>query len=173
MIYENDKQITVVLGEGDIALGVSLGDGIPYGISIQQLNGKHEIGSDLGTDDIKDGVKQINIIFANKGGVESLVRALERFAKSVNDKRAEEGEVNCLLDKTLEELDVTVRSYNCLKRAGINSVGDLVKMSEDDLCHIRNMGRRCVEEIVKKLKGLGLELRREETEDESKTTPKV
>ena len=77
------------------------------------------------------------------------------------------------LNKTLEELDVTVRSYNCLKRAGINSVGDLVKMSEDDLCHIRNMGRRCVEEIVKKLKGLGLELRREETEDESKTTPKV
>jgi len=66
------------------------------------------------------------------------------------------------LDKTLEDLDVTVRSYNCLKRAGINTVGDLVKMSEEDLCHIRNMGRKCVEEIVEKLDGLGLELRREQ-----------
>lgn len=90
MIYENDKQVTVVLGEGDIALGVSVGDGKPYGISIQQLNGKFEINSELGTDDIKDGVKQINILFANKGGVESLVRALERFAKAVADKRQEE-----------------------------------------------------------------------------------
>jgi len=90
MIYENDKQITAVLGEGDIALGVSMGDGNPYGISIQQLNEKHEINSDLGTDDIKEGVKWINILFANKGGIESLVRALERFAKAVSDKRQEE-----------------------------------------------------------------------------------
>ena len=173
MIYENDKQITVVLGEGDIAIGVSVGDGIPYGISIQQLNRKHEINSELGTDDIKDEVKQINILFANKGGVESLVRALERFAKCVADKRAgEEGESNYLLDKTLEELDVSVRTYNCLKRAGINRVGDLIKMSEDDLYHVRNMGRRCVEEIVEKLNGLGLELKQEEN-DEPKTTPKV
>jgi len=90
MIYENDKQITVVLGEGDIALGVSVMDDNPYGISIQQLNGKHEIGSELGTDDIKDGVKQISILFANKEGIESLARALERFAKAVAGKRQEE-----------------------------------------------------------------------------------
>jgi len=84
----------------------------------------------------------------------------EEAVESVRDimPKAERMEGN-LLDKSLEELDVTVRSYNCLKGAGINCVGDLVKMSEDDLCHIRNMGRRCVEEIAEKLKEIGLELR--------------
>jgi len=86
----------------------------------------------------------------------------EEAAESLTDimPRVERTEGN-LLDKTLEGLDVSVRSYNCLKRAGIDTVGDLVKMSEDDLCHVRNMGRKCVEEIIEKLNGIGLGLRKE------------
>jgi DNA-directed RNA polymerase subunit alpha len=64
---------------------------------------------------------------------------------------------------TIEELDLSVRSYNCLKRAGINYVSDLTKMTEDELMKVRNLGRKSLEEVKKKLVDLGLFLR--EVED--------
>ena len=64
----------------------------------------------------------------------------------------------------IEELDVSVRSYNCLKRAGINTVEDLIEKSEEDMMKVRNLGRRCVEEIKEKLETLGLSLA--DSEDE-------
>lgn len=65
------------------------------------------------------------------------------------------------LKMSIEELDVTVRSYNCLKRSGINTVGDLIEKSMDDLEHIRNMSSKCVEEIVGLLGEHGLDLRKD------------
>jgi len=73
---------------------------------------------------------------------------------------------------SIEQLDLTVRSYNCLKRAGIDWVYELTSKSLKDLMRVRNMGRKSIEEIEGILKGLGLKLRQEEN-DEPKTTPKV
>lgn len=63
-----------------------------------------------------------------------------------------------VLDMTIEELDLSVRSFNCLKRAGINTVADLVNTSEDDMMKVRNLGRKSLEEVIKKLTDMGLML---------------
>ncbi|MGI5896004.1 MAG: DNA-directed RNA polymerase subunit alpha [Oscillospiraceae bacterium] len=62
------------------------------------------------------------------------------------------------LEMTIEELDLSVRSFNCLKRAGINTVEDLINKSEDDMMKVRNLGRKSLEEVVEKLKALGFNL---------------
>ncbi len=59
---------------------------------------------------------------------------------------------------TLEELDFSVRTYSCLKRAGINDIEDLIKMSYDDLYRIKNLNLKCREEVVRKLASIGLGL---------------
>jgi len=63
---------------------------------------------------------------------------------------------------TIEELDLSVRSFNCLKRANINTVGDLIQMSEEDMMKVRNLGRKSLEEVINKLNALGLTLKKEE-----------
>ena len=67
-----------------------------------------------------------------------------------------------VLEMTIEELDLSVRSYNCLKRAGINTVEDLIGKTEDDMMKVRNLGRKSLDEVVAKLDTLGFGLRREE-----------
>ena len=66
-----------------------------------------------------------------------------------------------VLEVIIEQLDFSVRTYNCLKRAGINTVEDMLQCSESDMMKVRNMGRRSLEEIKRELKSLGLELKRE------------
>ena len=67
-----------------------------------------------------------------------------------------------ILDMTIEELDLSVRSYNCLKRAGINSVEELTQKTEGDMIKVRNLGRKSLEEVEQKLKNLGLVFRPED-----------
>ena len=55
-----------------------------------------------------------------------------------------------VLEMTIEELDLSVRSFNCLKRAGINTVEDLINKSEDDMMKVRNLGKKSLEEVVEK-----------------------
>ena len=64
-------------------------------------------------------------------------------------------------DKTIDELELSVRSYNCLKRAGIGTIGELCDRSEEDMKKIRNLGKKSLEEIMQKIKELGLTLRYE------------
>ena len=64
-----------------------------------------------------------------------------------------------VLDMTIEELDLSVRAYNCLKRAGINSVAELVLKNQEDMMKVRNLGRKSLEEVEQKLSGLGLSLK--------------
>ena len=71
----------------------------------------------------------------------------------------EEEEEGSVLDMTIEELDLSVRSYNCLKRAGINTVQQLVQKTEEDMMKVRNLGRKSLEEVQTKLASLGLSLR--------------
>ena len=67
-----------------------------------------------------------------------------------------------ILEMTIEELDMSVRSFNCLKRAGINTVEDLTNKTEEDMIKVRNLGKKSLEEVIAKLHSLGLDLKREE-----------
>lgn len=66
------------------------------------------------------------------------------------------------LEMTIEELDLSVRSYNCLKRAGINTLQELTDKTESDMMRVRNLGRKSLEEVKNKLADLGLSLRQED-----------
>ena len=74
-----------------------------------------------------------------------------------NDR--DEGHV---LSMTIEELDLSVRSFNCLKRAGINTVGDLIQKTQEEMMKVRNLGRKSLEEVMSKLSSLGYSLSDEE-----------
>lgn len=67
-----------------------------------------------------------------------------------------------VLEMSVEDLDLSVRSYNCLKRANIHTVADLTRRTEDDMLKVRNLGRKSLEEVVKKLEDLGLSLKAQE-----------
>ena len=65
-----------------------------------------------------------------------------------------------VLDLTIDELDLSVRSYNCLKRAGINTVEDLIEKTEEDMMKVRNLGRKSLEEVINKLASFGFSLKK-------------
>ncbi len=67
-----------------------------------------------------------------------------------------------VLEMTIEELDMSVRAFNCLKRAGINTVEDLTNRTEEDMIKVRNLGKKSLEEVILKLQSLGFELKKEE-----------
>ena len=71
----------------------------------------------------------------------------------------EEDKKEKILDTTIEELDLSVRSYNCLKRAGINTVQELIMRDEEEMMKVRNLGKKSLEEVQQKLEALGLSLR--------------
>ena len=76
----------------------------------------------------------------------------------------EENETQKALDMSIDELELSVRSYNCLKRAGINTVEELTNKTPDDMMKVRNLGRKSLDEVLAKLKELGLSLSTGETE---------
>lgn len=67
-----------------------------------------------------------------------------------------------VLDTAIDDLDLSVRSYNCLKRAGINTVEDLTSKTEDEMMKVRNLGRKSLDEVINKLESLGLSLKKDE-----------
>ena len=71
----------------------------------------------------------------------------------------EDDEKEKVLEMSIDELELSVRSYNCLKRAGINTVEELTNKTSDDMMKVRNLGRKSLEEVLAKLKELGLELK--------------
>lgn len=83
----------------------------------------------------------------------------ERISDEVTLVEKEESKKDRLLEMSIEELDLSVRSYNCLKRAGINTVEELVQRTEEDMMKVRNLGRKSLEEVQQKLAELGLTLR--------------
>ncbi|HHT73931.1 MAG TPA: DNA-directed RNA polymerase subunit alpha [Firmicutes bacterium] len=72
----------------------------------------------------------------------------------------EEESIDRLMEMTVEELDLSVRSYNCLKRAGINTVEELTRRTEEDMMKVRNLGKKSLQEVKEKLAELGLSLRK-------------
>ena len=67
-----------------------------------------------------------------------------------------------MLETSIEDLEFSVRSYNCLKRAGIHTVADIVNKSEQDMIKVRNLGKKSLDEVVNKIKELGLEFKKKE-----------
>ncbi len=72
--------------------------------------------------------------------------------------KPDEPKTDKVLEMTIEELDLSVRSFNCLKRAGINTVGDLADKTEDEMMKVRNLGKKSLEEVLQKMQTLGLSL---------------
>ena len=67
-----------------------------------------------------------------------------------------------LLELPIEEMDLSVRSYNCLKRAGVNTIEDLIKKSRNDMLKVKNLGIKSIDEVIQKLESYGLSLRKDE-----------
>ena len=74
----------------------------------------------------------------------------------------EEDQKEKALEMTIEELELSVRSFNCLKRASINTVEELTRKTEDDMMKVRNLGKKSLDEVKNKLEELGLSLRQSE-----------
>ena len=102
-----------------------------------------------------------NIIHQYRGAFLSLIDddQEEDAVESASIFAPENTETNAELDKQIEDLDLSVRSYNCLKRAGIHSVRQLVEFSENDLLNIRNFGAKSIEEVKDKLISMDLNLK--------------
>jgi DNA-directed RNA polymerase subunit alpha len=95
-------------------------------------------------------IEHLEIFLAlTEGGCEGQSIMAER-----NDSEKEK-----VLDLTIDELDLSVRSFNCLKRAGISTVEDLTNKSEEDMMKVRNLGRKSLEEVIAKLKSFGFTLK--------------
>lgn len=77
-------------------------------------------------------------------------------------EKSEDNMSEKVLEMTIEELDLSVRSFNCLKRAGINTVEDLINKSEDEMMKVRNLGRKSLEEVMAKLDSLGFTLTKDD-----------
>ncbi|BBB91388.1 MAG TPA: DNA-directed RNA polymerase subunit alpha [Methylomusa anaerophila] len=96
----------------------------------------------------------------------SHLKMFQNIAGEPPEEDAEQGNIseepaegkNRTMEMTIEDLDLSVRSYNCLKRAGINTVAELVQKSEEDMMKVRNLGRKSLEEVKKKLIEMGLAL---------------
>ncbi len=117
-----------------------------------------EVETDGALDPVDAVVQASNIINQHMNAFMSLTEDEEEI-EEVSIFAPENTETNTELDKQIEDLDLSVRSYNCLKRAGIHSVRQLVDFSENDLLNIRNFGAKSIEEVKDKLEEMGLGLK--------------
>lgn len=74
----------------------------------------------------------------------------------------EEDKQQKILDMNIDDMDLSVRSYNCLKRANIQTVGDLTRKTEEDMLKVRNLGRKSLDEVIARLESFGLGLKLKE-----------
>lgn len=102
------------------------------------------------------GAKILNEHFLLFVGLTDEAKEAEIMVEKEEDKKEK------VLEMTIEELDLSVRSYNCLKRAGINTVQELITKTEEDMMKVRNLGRKSLEEVQEKLEELNLSLRVED-----------
>ena len=119
-----------------------------------------EVETDGSTNPTEAVCRAANIINQYMGAFLSLDEIEEdEEGEEVSIFAPESQETNAELDKQIEDLDLSVRSYNCLKRAGIHSVRQLVEYSENDLLNIRNFGAKSIEEVKDKLISMDLNLK--------------
>ena len=98
---------------------------------------------------------------ANKNALKLYKKGgLQRLALAITEKT--EDPKTKALETSIEDLDFSVRAYNCLKRAGVHTLQDLVNKSENDMMKIRNLGKKSLKEVLDKIKELGLDLREDD-----------
>lgn len=108
------------------------------------------------TDAVSLGAKFLNEHLSLFSGLSDEAYETEIMVDSQDDDNRK------ILEMTIEELDLSVRSFNCLKRAGVNTVEDLTTKTEDDMMKVRNLGKKSLDEVVAKLHSFGLDLRSED-----------
>ncbi|MBQ6975431.1 MAG: DNA-directed RNA polymerase subunit alpha [Selenomonadaceae bacterium] len=106
-------------------------------------------------------VNRLKLFQGMRGFVEEIIAGMEEEeqTETAETQPAPEDKEKRILDMTIEDLDLSVRSFNCLKRAGIDFVGDLVNKTEEDMMKVRNLGRKSLDEVKKKLEDIGLSLK--------------
>lgn len=98
---------------------------------------------------LMEHLKLFNNLLSGTQDIEIMVEKVD------NDKKK-------VLSTTIEEMELSVRSFNCLKRAGINNAEDLANMTEEEMMKVRNLGRKSLEEVIHKLESMGLSLKKED-----------
>ena len=101
---------------------------------------------------------------ANPPAEETTTQVVEETAtESTEDtEKKEDTGKEKVLEMTIEELDLSVRAFNCLKRAGVNTVADLINKSPDEMMKVRNLGKKALEEVIWKLQSLGFDLSKDD-----------
>ena len=168
---EKNKQLASASSGGII--GVIYTDSIytpVYNVSYTVENTR--VGSNTDYDKLTMEVKTNGIITAKEAislGAKILNEHLMLFVNLSEEAKQTEVMVESketkkekVLEMTIEELDMSVRSFNCLKRAGIDTVEDLTNKTEADMMKVRNLGKKSLEEVIFKLHSLGLDLKKEE-----------
>ncbi|MBQ8203633.1 MAG: DNA-directed RNA polymerase subunit alpha [Clostridia bacterium] len=131
------------------------------------------VGSDIGKNKLTLEVWTDGSLSANEAVSLSAKILIEHFeiflnlTEGVSDTESimavkADNEKEKILDLTIDELDLSVRSFNCLKRAGINTVEDLINKSEEDMLKVRNLGRKSLEEVIAKLDSFGYTLKKDD-----------
>ncbi|MBE6774303.1 MAG: DNA-directed RNA polymerase subunit alpha [Clostridia bacterium] len=113
-------------------------------------------GTITATEAVSLGAKFLNEHLALFGDLSGEAYDTEIMVDKCEDTRTK------IMEMTIEELDLSVRSFNCLKRAGINTVEDLTNKTEDDMMKVRNLGKKSLDEVINKLHSFGLDLRSED-----------
>ena len=143
-----DMELTVAKGRGYVVAGHMRDLGKPIGYipidAIFSLSAKDVLS--LAARTIEDHIR----LFAN---LSDMFAGMDILVSRPEDRQQK------VLEMSIEEMDLSVRSYNCLKRAGIHTVEDLTKRTEDDMLKVRNLGRKSLDEVIAKLKSYGLDLR--------------
>ena len=147
-MVKHDSDVEIVNPDCHIA---TLGKGAKLHMEINLNKGRGYVSAERHKSDGADN--KIGVL-----PVDSIYTPVERVNYNVENTRVEKQAKQMVtnLDVTIDELDFSVRSYNCLKRAGINTVRDLINKSEDDMIKVRNLGRKSLEEVIEKLHSMGL-----------------
>ncbi len=171
---ERNKQIYLEKNQGiDAPIGTIFTDSIytpVYNVNYNVENTR--VGSSTDYDKLSMDVLTNGVILAKEAvslGAKILNEHLNLFVDLSDEAKTAEIMVERedtikekVLEMTIEELDMSVRSFNCLKRAGIDTVEDLINRTEEDMMKVRNLGKKSLEEVILKLQSLGLQLKAED-----------
>ena len=157
-------ELTITKGRGYISADKGKSDDMPIGVlaentRVGQVTDYDKLTLDVYTNGTLDPDEAVSLAAKVLSEHLSLFIDLSENAKTAEVMiEKEDNEKEKVLEMSIDELELSVRSYNCLKRAGINTVEELCNKTSDDMMKVRNLGRKSLEEVLAKLKELGLQL---------------
>ena len=175
-VVNRDLHIATLNEDADLIMHLTLEKGRGYVSAANNKNPNTPIGV-IPTDSIFTPIRKVNYTVENTrvgqetdydrltlevwtdGSHLKLFMDLTDQVVTIGFNEKEDDHREKVLEMTIEELDLSVRAYNCLKRAGINTVAELVQRNQEDMMKVRNLGKKSLEEVEQKLAALGLALR--------------